>query len=244
MKKLIAFLVPLLLWSAIAGAQYGGGTPTYSNWGPMGVATLALSTASVSVAIPCTQTPTSCTGGQIAKTVKVCNTGDVDAYIAFGNSSVVASSSSYWLRGGKCIAYNPQPFASPALYTFLAAITLTGSTSLYIESGVGSPNDSGQTLTGGGGGSNAPYTFTPLGCNRITALTAAAGWVSIPSGALLVALDVEGQAVRYRDDGTAPTASVGVLLPVGGPWPYSGTLGAIQFIQVAATATINGCFYK
>lgn len=38
-------------------------------------------------------------------------------------------------------------------------------------------------------------------------------------------------AVRYRDDGTAPTVSTGLRIPAGiAPFLYQGDLGKIQFI--------------
>ena len=48
-----------------------------------------------------------------------------------------------------------------------------------------------------------------------------------------------GQAVRWRDDGVAPTASVGMYLPVNQPFVYSGNLHALQFIEVVAGATVD-----
>lgn len=90
-----------------------------------------------------------------------------------------------------------------------------------------------------------PYIYTPLGCAQITSLAAAAG-LTPPTGATLVVMSIEGQPVRYRDDGTNPTATVGVLLPVstGAPWSYSGPLASIKFIQTAPTAIIDVCFYQ
>ena len=90
----------------------------------------------------------------------------------------------------------------------------------------------------------APYPYTALGCQQITSLASAAPFASIPTGAKLAVVTPEVQPVRYRDDGTAPTASVGPLLYPGLVWSYSGALSAIQFIQTAASATIDVCFYK
>ena len=52
----------------------------------------------------------------------------------------------------------------------------------------------------------------------------------------------EGQAVRWRDDGTAPTASAGMELQPGQALIYDGPLGTIQFIQEAASAKLNVAF--
>ena len=90
-----------------------------------------------------------------------------------------------------------------------------------------------------------PYAFTALGCGQLTSLGSATGLGSLPAGTTLIVITVEGQTVRYRDDGVNPTASIGVLLPVGGPWPYTPLDATkIKFIQTASSATIDYCAYK
>lgn len=94
--------------------------------------------------------------------------------------------------------------------------------------------------------------WAPLGCGQLTSLGTAInlqtivtpGGVGVPRGSTLISIAVEGNAVRYRDDGTAPTASVGQLLPIGGPWPYSSNINGIQFVQVASGAVLDVCFYQ
>jgi hypothetical protein len=54
----------------------------------------------------------------------------------------------------------------------------------------------------------------------------------------------ETQSVRWRDDGTAPTASVGMLLEPGVPFAYDGDLNKIRFIEVTASAKLNVSFYR
>ena len=46
-----------------------------------------------------------------------------------------------------------------------------------------------------------------------------------------------------RDDGTAPTASVGMPLAVGVPLQYDGDLTGIKFIEQAASAKLNISYY-
>ena len=58
--------------------------------------------------------------------------------------------------------------------------------------------------------------------------------------ALIVA---ETQNVRWRDDGTSPTASVGMPLAVGVPLQYDGDLTKIKFIQQVASAKLNISYY-
>ena len=62
-----------------------------------------------------------------------------------------------------------------------------------------------------------------------------------PVFALIVA---EGAAVRWRDDGTDPTASIGMPLAVGVPLQYDGDLNKIKFIQQAANGIINVSYYN
>lgn len=61
-----------------------------------------------------------------------------------------------------------------------------------------------------------------------------------PSYVLLIA---EGQAVRWRDDGTAPTATVGMLLPTNMPTRYDGDLSRVRFISATAGAILNVNYY-
>ena len=54
----------------------------------------------------------------------------------------------------------------------------------------------------------------------------------------------ETQGVRWRDDGTAPTASVGMPLAAGVTLQYDGDLTQIQFIEQAASAKLNVTYYS
>jgi len=49
--------------------------------------------------------------------------------------------------------------------------------------------------------------------------------------------------VRWRDDDTAPTASVGMPLPIGVPLQYDGDLTKIRFIEQVAGAKLNISYY-
>lgn len=50
-------------------------------------------------------------------------------------------------------------------------------------------------------------------------------------------------AVRWRDDGVAPTASVGMPLAAGVTLQYDGDLSKIQFINSGGTAELNISYY-
>jgi hypothetical protein len=83
---------------------------------------------------------------------------------------------------------------------------------------------------------------TAKGYQQIASL-AAAQTLTAPAGATFALVACEGQAVRWRDDGTAPTAAVGMELWVGQTLIYDGPLAAISFIQEAAGAKLNVAFY-
>ena len=58
--------------------------------------------------------------------------------------------------------------------------------------------------------------------------------------ALIVA---EAQDVRWRDDGTDPTATIGMLLKTGVIFQYDGDLSKIKFIETAGSAKVNVSYY-
>lgn len=81
-----------------------------------------------------------------------------------------------------------------------------------------------------------------LGYQQITSLSAATA-LTVPSGATLALIVAETQAVRWRDDGVNPTASVGMPMATGVSLSYDGDLKAIRFIQQTASATLNVSYY-
>lgn len=86
----------------------------------------------------------------------------------------------------------------------------------------------------------------PLGYQQISSPSVATN-LTPPAGATTAVITVETQAVRYRDDGVAPTSSIGQPLAVTGASPplvYSGNLSAIQFIQQVAGAVIDVSYYR
>lgn len=88
---------------------------------------------------------------------------------------------------------------------------------------------------------------TPCGYQQITVTTLQT--LTIPAkcapGPYLVVIKVETQAVRYRDDGVAPTATVGQPIAVtDAPIPYEGTASALQFIAQTAGGVVDVLFYK
>ena len=85
-------------------------------------------------------------------------------------------------------------------------------------------------------------TTVALGYQQITDLSSAVG-LTVPSGATMALITPETQAVRWRDDGTAPTAAVGMPIAAGAYFTYDGDLKAIRFIEQTASAKLNISYY-
>lgn len=88
-----------------------------------------------------------------------------------------------------------------------------------------------------------PLSGTPAGYQQITALSGATG-LTVPAGATQALIQVSGQPVRVRSDGTNPTASVGYPLAVGAEWLVYGNLSLLKFIQTASAATLDILYFK
>lgn len=84
---------------------------------------------------------------------------------------------------------------------------------------------------------------TPLGYQQITGMAAATN-LTPPAGATSAVIQASTQAVRYRDDGVAPTATVGQPLAINQQFTYSGPLTVIQFIQQTSGAILDVTYYK
>lgn len=85
-------------------------------------------------------------------------------------------------------------------------------------------------------------TTVCLGYQQITTLSSAAG-LTPPKSATLALITPESQIVRWRDDGTDPTASVGMPIPVAGYLSYDGDLNRIKFIEETGSAKLNISYY-
>jgi hypothetical protein len=94
-------------------------------------------------------------------------------------------------------------------------------------------------------GQQHPTVFqNPLGYQQYTSLASATPLTGIPARATLAQICAEAQPVRWRDDGVAPTATVGMLIAVGSCINYTGKLTSIQFIQATAGGILNISFYQ
>ena len=94
-------------------------------------------------------------------------------------------------------------------------------------------------------------TTSILGYQQITSLSAATA-LTVPQKSVaglagsprIAIITPETQAVRWRDDGVAPTASVGMPLAAGVTLQYDGDLTQIKFIEQSASAKLNITYYS
>jgi hypothetical protein len=87
-----------------------------------------------------------------------------------------------------------------------------------------------------------PINLRPLGYQQITDVSAAIG-LTAPAGTAFAMITAGTSAVRWRDDGTDPTAGVGYPLPVNSELTYAGSFSALKFIQQAAGAVLDIVYY-
>jgi hypothetical protein len=68
--------------------------------------------------------------------------------------------------------------------------------------------------------------------------------LTVPAGTQVAILRPGAQTVRIRDDGTAPTASLGMLIPVGEAYIYaSQSISSLRIIETAVSATLDVLYY-
>ena len=97
---------------------------------------------------------------------------------------------------------------------------------------------------------NLKAITTVLGYEQITTLTASTA-LTVPIRDVnglscrpaIAIITPETQAVRWRDDGVAPTASVGMPLAAGVTLQYDGDITKIRFIEQSASAKLNITYY-
>lgn len=80
-------------------------------------------------------------------------------------------------------------------------------------------------------------SYQQLSPSGVTALT-------VPGGATMALIQAVTQNVRWRDDGTNPTNSVGMRISAGEEFWYTGDLDAIKFIEEVASAELNVSYYS
>lgn len=89
--------------------------------------------------------------------------------------------------------------------------------------------------------------LVPMGYEQVTAgFAAAQNLPSVPDGAALAIIQPVGGAIRFRDDGTAPTAAIGMKVSDGDSIQYPGSLTALEFIGDGggAATEVNITYYR
>lgn len=86
----------------------------------------------------------------------------------------------------------------------------------------------------------------PLGYVQMS-VTTVVNLSTIPSNPApsKVAITTETNNIRYRDDGSDPTASVGMLIKTTDPiFVYDGTkIASVRIVSVTGTAVVNVAYY-
>jgi len=83
----------------------------------------------------------------------------------------------------------------------------------------------------------------PKGYEQIADVSSAKG-LTVPAGATMALIQAVTQNVRWRDDGTSPTSSVGMKISAGEEFWYTGNVDAIEFIEEVASAELNISYYS
>lgn len=89
--------------------------------------------------------------------------------------------------------------------------------------------------------------YAPLGYCQLTSIDTAvllSSCSGFPATATLAVFVPEAQAIRYRDDGVAPSTTVGQPVAVGVSVEYRGALSKVRVISQTSGAKLNVLFYK
>jgi hypothetical protein len=106
--------------------------------------------------------------------------------------------------------------------------------------------------TAGPNGCTNDGTLVPMGDEQITVSSTSIGFTTgtfAPTGsgpAVLATFVVETNGVRYRDNGLAPTSSVGIPMAATSAWNVCGvtTIKRARFIRQTADATVSVSYYR
>lgn len=82
------------------------------------------------------------------------------------------------------------------------------------------------------------------GATQTLTLTGSAQTLTVPAGTVWATICLEVSNARWRDDGTAPTASVGVPLTAGQCMQYAGPFGQFQAIAQSGSPVMTIAYYR
>lgn len=91
----------------------------------------------------------------------------------------------------------------------------------------------------------SPTPSKQSGAEQLTVSTSAVALASVPSGANKALIRVSTANIRWRGDGTDPTASAGMPQYVDDEFELIGGLAAYRFIRSGASnATLDVAYYR
>lgn len=93
----------------------------------------------------------------------------------------------------------------------------------------------------------APFAFETITVSSVSlGFTAASAYPTGGPAADMAVVDVETNGIRYRADGTAPTASVGNPVAAAATFTVCGqpSIKAVRFIRQTSDATLSVSYYK
>lgn len=89
-----------------------------------------------------------------------------------------------------------------------------------------------------------PIIGRPLGYQQIAAATlASAQNLTAPVGTKMAYITSDASSVRWRDDGVAPTTTVGMLIASADGLIYAGDFSKIQFIAATGSPILSVSYY-
>lgn len=243
------FTAALLLSPLTAQAQqWQAPAPVSQSWGAITHSSLTITGISSVNALPSIPA--------VLTVVNVCNQGANDAYVLIGGSgTVVTTATGSLVKAGACTAVSPVVAGSVSNY--IAAITGSGSTTLYVETGIGTPPKE----QGGGGSGTAnqkvnidqttPGTTNGVSVNQVNGNTISTGTGTSGTGTPRVVTSTDSTIGVEGADGSTQ-ASVANPLPVSGPvsQPTASNFNAQVQGPAASLATAsgnpiaNGCVYN
>lgn len=85
--------------------------------------------------------------------------------------------------------------------------------------------------------------YEPKGYGQVTTTGSAQALPTIPAGARVAVFKMRTAKGRFRDDGTDPSATLGVELDAGDEFFYTGKLSKVKF-WLDSTAILDVAFYR
>lgn len=135
-------------------------------------------------------------------------------------------------------------FTGTGTGTSLVATSVTG----VIKAGdavAGTGVPAGTTIVGQVAGVGTPGgagTYVTSAATTSSSASLTSG--GIPAGARMAYITAVTANAVFRDDGGAPTTTIGVIIASGGSLFYTGALGSLQFIAASGSPVLNVAFYR